>query len=643
MARKADAPLQTLSGKPSSVLKVLDEVKQRWSQCEEPRTRARALERYVYGRLTSWRGYSLESQVNLRSALYAPPIQKNKTKNALLSWVSKILGAGTTTLVYPSKATDIEISKSDVANAVLDWQRQTQDMDAMQYRALMLAGMHGMSAYYTTWDPDDGPHIERVPVLMPDGINPVRDIAGQVVYQEQRANGAPHVEALSLFDFVTDGQPDVQRHGKWCAVRRFLDVDEATARLREAGIGRDATATPVQNRQAHGATYSGVESWEIWWRPGPRSRFPEGFQATIIDGDVTDATTFPYKHGLLPLIPVRTMDVEDDFWGATWMEDAVPQQMGLNRALQVLAHRVEITGSMRRLAYGPAHTEWDEAPDGAIDVGSKEGLESVAWSQTPEIPRDLYELCDRFEKGIDDTANASEMTTNGDAAAATKNARLVYNATQVDQLKSAMTVKNSNEATVARDTQILELCRQFINRQRLFSIVGEDGIVAASYFQGDEIGGVVRLEVASSTERSPAQHGADIDTDMQMGMMDPQTGGELRQTGLEQTADQTAMRERLQVLISSAMHGQPVQADPSIPPEIAIPDLRRALADNAQSGPKATMPIRALLQEYEELKAQGAQMGGQPGQAPPQGPQGGAQQKPAQPGAKPGEPQPLVH
>ena len=642
MPGRSDVPLTTASGRPTSILRVLEEMRVRWAHVEETRNRARAMERYVYGRMTSWRGYALENQINLRTSLYAPPITKNKVKKSLLSWVARTVGPGLTTLVYPKDSTDEEIARADVANAVLDWQRQTQDRDALLYRAVLLAGMHGTSALYQTWDPESGPHDEREPLLDASGLLPQRDPAGNVIYTPVKGKGAPRVEALSVFDFITDGQKDVAHDGKWLAVRRWIDPDEASARLRAAGIPRDATALPVQNRQAHGGTFDAVEGWEMWWRPGATSRFPEGFFACVIDGDVTEATTFPYGHGKLPLAVIRVMDVEDDFFGATWVEDAVPQQIGLNHSLRVLAHRAEIAGQMRRLAYGPAHEAWDDSPDGCIDVKDAAGLQSVAFPEVPDIPKDMFAMCDRYEQGVGDVAGISDVASSGEAAAQTKNARLVYNATQVDQLGDAMTIKNLSEAVVECDTQILELSRQFIARQRLFTIVGPDNAVSADYFSGNEIGGNVRMEVASSTERSPAQKGADAEQDVMQGFLPMAKGAELRQTGLEQTADETDQRNRLQALIQQAAQGAAVQADMSIQPEVAIPDLRRALVEMSSMGPKATMGIRALLHEYEEMRTQAGAAQGQPqpGSGAPAGPQ--AQQQNQGP-AGPQAPQPLVH
>ncbi len=266
---------------------------------------------------------------------------------------------------------------------------------------------------------------------------------------------------------------------------------------------------------------------------------------------------------------------------------------------------------------------WGESNDGIIELGSNDDVENGAKAfETPAIPVDMYQMCDKYEQGIDDTAGVSAVSSSGDVAAETKNARLVAYATQVDEQKNEHTLRNMQEAELTVDSQQLKLFQQFVPLQRLIRVVGEDNAVSANYFSGAEIRGVdVQLFAAPGSERTRAARAKAAEEGTAAGFIDPASGAEMRNTGLEGTVADGEQRQKIYALMQQAMSGQPVQADMTINPDVAVRELQMAIQRPGQN-PQATMSLRALLQQYMELAAQGQQ------QQMPQ--QGGQQAQPKQ-------------
>lgn len=608
--RRGDVPLETAAGKQTSVLEVLDEMRLQWVKAEPARARARAIRRWVYNRHN---GKSVALETTLSLPINVPPVSKNKLRSLLLTWASRTVKRRDTAMVAANEATEGDLAVAEVSNAILDYQRQIQDRDALMMRAMIVAGMDGMVGLYNTYDPDAGPHKEREVVLDPYGY-PQRDAGGAPLYREVEGSGAPNLEVLSIFDFCTSGEKDTAE-GKWCLIRRWLDVDEAETLLREKskesgveGASYHANVEPVQNELGAGPAREAVEAWEMWWRPSKLGRFPQGFFASVVSGCVITATTYPYEHEQLPLIGLRVMDVEDEFHGATWMEDAVPMQMGLNHSLQVLAHRAEVAGQVRIMMRQSVARAWGESNDGVIELASGDDVQNGAKAfETPDIPVDMYQMSDRYEQGIDDTAGISAVSSSGDVAAQTKNARLVAYATQVDEQKNEHTLRNLEEAELTVDAQQLSMYQQYVTLQRLIRVVGEDNAVSASYFSGAEIRGVdARLFMAPGAERTSAAKGKAAEEATAAGLLDPKSGAEMRNTGLDGTLDQGEQRQRIHQLMQQALGGHPVQADMTIDPDVAVKELRMALQQHGHD-PRLAMPLRALLQQYSELAAQGQQ------------------------------------
>lgn len=638
MSDPRDVELVTTAGQKTSVLALLTEMRERWGKGDEARKRAIAMERQIYGRF----GSSVTFEGSVRAPMLAPPVSKNKIKNALLTWCARCAKGGTMGRAYPNEPTIADEARAEVANAILDYQRQMQNRVALATRAALVAGRDGMVGLYSPWDPDAGPHKEREVVLHPVFGTPMKDANGQTVYKDVPGRGHQIVEPLSIHDFITDGHVDPFNPwsvSSWLLVRRYLSTDAAAALWRSRAqeidpSGSTVWSTPpttkVEDRMDPSAAWDGVESWEMWWKPDQMGRLADGLFAIVVGDRVVKAQTFPYEHKQIPMGLWRVMDT-GGFYGATWVEDAVPQQLGLNHSLRVTAQRAEISGQIRALIDPGLRKEWGDSPDGMIEANADQRASGVAFVQVPDIPRDMFEMSDRYEAGISDVAGVSEVASGGDAAADTQNARLVAYATQVDEQKTFMTIVNMNEAFLLIDKQAIEEWKQFVPRERLIRVVGEDSAVSAAYFNpSTEIGVVdVRLEVAPSTERTGAAGGRAAEEEMAAGRLGPGDAGEMRKSGLEQTVAEGEARSRLQNLIHAALLGTPVQADPSIPPKIALDELNAVLPTLAEHGPKAIMPIRALIHEYQQL-AQQAQ-----GEAMPQAQQPGRPQ-----GAKPSKPKP---
>lgn len=612
--QRGDIALTTTAGKQTSVLTLLDELKGRWNRGDEARSRARVIQRFVFNRL-QYQSFGFETQVSI--PVNVPPVSKNKLRNLGLTWASRLTKGRNSSEFRPNDSTQKDIDDAFVANSIVEYQRQVQNRDALLARAMFTAATDGTMALYNPWDPDLGPHKERVVKLNQWG-QPQIDEAGQYVYEMRDGKGAARVEALSIFDFVTSGE--AQAHlGAWLLVRRYMDKDIAESIVRLAIEERTAAGEPapfddhvsvveVQNQMQVGPTREAVECYEMWWRPNRLGRLADGLFASVISGKVTKATTFPYEHGELPIAVVRVQDVPDEFYGTTWMEDALPQQIGLNHSLRALAHCAEVAMQRRMLIKSGLAEKWGDSPDGFIEVDSYDEIERGAkLVDGGGIPKDMYELCDRYEQGIDDTAGVSGVASSGDEAAGTKNARLVAYASQIDEQKNEQSQRNLEEAEEIIDRQQMRLWQQFVDAQRLITVIGEDNAISASWFSGAEIPTDLKMYPAPGGEQSGAAKAKDAEERMATGQLDPARGGELARTGLDSTIDEGEQRRRLQEIVQQAMQGQPVQADLTISPEIAVPELRSLLTKLAPNGARVTMPVRALLHEYEQSRQQAGQ------------------------------------
>lgn len=600
MARAKDIPLEVGVGRPTSVLKLLEELKPAFDRSRAHYAVAERNERFLNG--NQWVGLNARDElVPMRVMPWEPIVTKNVLRNLWHTWASRVLKQGASVRAYPHEATPGDIARAYIANAIIDYQRQIQDLDALNMEAALLVQAHTAVGLLATWDPFKGRHKAKRPVLDEFGT-PAVDGAGEPVLEDFDDVGDVHVELLTIFDFVTDGAEQVE-NSQWLLVRRYLDPYDAEARLRDAGYPQKVTLTERKN-QADKAQKGQevVEAFELWHKPG--ARFKDGLYATVINGCVVDfAPKFPYAHGELPISVWKVQDKRGSPWGESHVNDAVPQQQRLNEVLAALARWTDLTRQIRGVGKSAIIDQWDTEPDGFIRDDSGEPDKALVFISPGAVPKDLYELVDRYERGVAECFGVNEVVASGGAPDQTKSARQLAYISELDGQKLAIPKRNLDRAMLRLHRQILKLWQQFVAFPRLVRIVGEDRAADAEFFEGADIAGVdVWLETTPASERSRAAAGVDAEQSAAAGYLAPDRAAQRRDTGLLSTLDETQVRQEVSQLVEQAKQGQPVQANPAHDPQVAQSAIRSAL--EMAVGTPGEMPLRALLQQYQDLARQ---------------------------------------
>jgi hypothetical protein len=592
--KEKDVALQVGVGKPTTALKLLTELKPSLEQGRHAHVVAERNERFLNG--SQWIGVGRNEQiVSAQSMPWEPMVTKNLLRPLWHTWAARILKQGATSKAYPHDATPGDIAKAYVANTILDYQRQLQDREAMNMQAALLSQAHGSVYVGTFWDRYKGKHKIKKPALDELGNELPEEVDGE-------EEGDVRLDLLTIMDVATDGAEHIE-DAKWCLIRRWLDPFDAEERLKQAGHPGHVSPTKRPNQsQRPGQAQEVVEAWEIWHKKS--ARFPGGLYICIVGDAVVEATeVYPYEHGELPIACWKIQDKRDSPHGETHVNDAVPQQQRLNEVLSALARWTDIVRSMRMIAKSTVADQWDTEPDGIIRYDGDDLDKLAVFVQPPAIPKDLYELVDRYERGIAETFGVNEAVASGGTPDQTKSARQLAYISELDGQKLSIAKRNLDKFTLRVDRQTLRLWQQFTQLPRLVRIIGPERTADAEFFKGADIMGVdVWLEPSAGTERTRAASGVDAEQAAAAGYLTPDAAGERRETGLLDTMDESNVRQEVGQMAEQAMQGQPQQANPAHNPKVAISVLR-GFVERSQGTP-GEQPLRALLQQYTDLRDQ---------------------------------------
>ena len=525
-------------------------------------------------------------------------LHENAILPAVETYVARVSQGRVDSHAWPRTPHVARIAAAEGANLLLDSERAKERRDQKVHELLFYSLIHGRAGAYTTWDKSIGPHDSLQPKVNPaDGL-PVYGPDGQVEYELVEDWGAVRVEVLSAFDYWTSGEDDPE-YERWQVRRRVVDKWSAKAALAAAGFpGREPAEQDVDQYSWGRRTKNrrGVEVLELWVRPG--SMIEKGAFVRVVDNCVTQVEAFPYKHGRLPIATLTQMRVRGTPHGHTKIKDAIWPQKLLDVTLRSIVRRAEIAGSGYLVGHDQIIDGIDETQDGRIRYNSPGAIrDAVEWVNGGTIPPDLFSVYQLAKSAIRDVIGVSEESVTGGDAASVSSGEQLKTASALDSQKTVPARRRLEVVMEEVDKQKLSLHQQFMTRSRLISVVGDP--VRAGYFSGADFDGVdVALEQSSGLAESHLGRARNAEERGAAGLIPPQDTAELSQTGLGESVLSGEARQRVQMAGAEALRGRPQMAEPGIPPQAAVRELRSMLRQVPQG---QTALLLQLIAQYERM------------------------------------------
>ena len=371
-------------------------------------------------------------------------------------------------------ATDepLDTYRASVAQAVIEfWSREAQTAETI-VEIVRLAAMHGSAGGKVIWDA-----------------------------QEQRVTFTP----VSIFDYFRDPCPDAE-DSRWVVFREYISEEEARDLYEMLGVEGNPSAQQYKN--AAGDNLEGVERLEVWQLPC--ADYPEGLQATIVGGEVLEQMAYPYvveddsgkPQHLLPLVEMRFRRVRGSPYAHTPVSAAVPIQRRYNETHASIAKWIERTRNVHLVLPDELADDFDPSVDQLIryrSAGLKGTPPLISYTQPPSVPRDLYELLDRYERSMMQVLGINEAVI-GDGKV--RSGVALENARKLDASKNADARRSYETMVLGAYRLALALIGRYYPPDRTMRITGAP-IGDVLQFAASDIQGVdVKLEQGSELEHA---------------------------------------------------------------------------------------------------------------------------------------------
>lgn len=565
-------------------------------------------ERYIEG--DQWIGIALGQIENLPWPNDIPQASRNVIRPMVLTMAAQLTEDRPAVKAYPKDALTATVEQAAAANALIEYVWTEQDLDALFFRAAMLAYAHGSVYLKSTWDIDAGTKAGN-PVLDALG-NPVVSPTKQYKLENVGApSGDALIELLTIFQVRTSGEEFVE-DATWVLEDHYVDKYVARQLCVDNNV-EDKDIPALTSADQEITFLDGVKRTdvvrvsELWWRPS--ARFPKGLYALYMKSTCISVQPYPYKSGKLPYVGWKIFDRRNSPYGSTPVDDVISMQRQYNVFSSAQVKQALDMAGVKLLAVSSIYDRLREGNQ-IIEVASVSEMEGMKYVSPPPLATLVTEASDRLYDEMNIVLGVNPVTTGAqELKAGTSGTALAY-AKKMDQQKASGTSRNLQKAIRLLMQNVLSLYQQYATNARILSILGRDGQVKTALFRAADLNGIdVLLQPASAVDMYRESAGI---REQQQATLPPDVVQKTN-TGLATTSAQAEAQQKIQGIIGAVRSGQQVAADPKIDPAIAVQaiDAAMQLAD----GPIAAS-LAQLKAQYEQLAAQQMQ---QMQQTPQQG------------------------
>lgn len=583
-------------GRRLTVLRLLDEVKEEWDRQKPLIEEAEERERIVLGE--QWRGRDPMLERVVSSMYYGDTFTMENRLPALCdSWVARVNSGRLVAAAAPFDTDARDVEEAEAANKILRYHRQHNDEETLIGQAADLAQYHGDVLFLPMFDPSAGPRVVMRQKV--DDFGPVYDPATKQPVMERAEEWGEVVErVVPSPDYCTSGEQDFER-AQWLCVRWIIDQWTAQAKLEAAGFFGKAPE-PRDFPTALDQTRRGVEVFELWLKPGPRSLL--GCHAVVIDDRVVLVEPFPLKDKTqLPGWVWKLSEVRGLARGRTHLSNAIHQQRAINRVLRSIERRTEVAEAAALVGPSTVIDYMKDSRKSRVPNDGNDNLrERMGWFEGPGIPESLFKALAHHIQALHDTFGVSDATATGGDPTQTNSGEQLKTATALDSQKIRKARASLELARKRVAKQILELWQVHTDKPTLVRVIGADRSVAVDWIQGADIGGEVILEPRSGIYETALAGQAEAEQQMAAGQIDPQAGAERRRTGLRDTVHDAQLRAMVDQQAQMALKGQRLQPLPGADPQMARDRILLAIgAASARGAPPASLvPAQELADAY---------------------------------------------
>lgn len=509
-------------------------------------------------------------------------INLNKLRSGIQFWSSRVLDEMPDVWVWAHESGDA--GKVRVANALLAYFHEQNQLHAKNHMAANNAQLDGQAIYKCYWDPDEGPlsagfyspTVITDPVTGEEFEDVERDEDGTpIIVGEGEPEGDVRLAIVALRNILHDGSEEIQ-DSPWVIERKMVSPDVARVMLKDAGYDyQDINEGDQEYTDAWGNARRGVMLREFWHVPTPR--IPRGVMAVLIGDKVVVNRAFPYRNRKHPFFQWKIFPHDGTFFGGTHVNDAVNIQMQINALKALVTNRARKGDLAKLLAAKEIVARFSASDLGLIPLEDPAVAQFAKWLEGPGLPKGAREEIEALKAEMDAIFNVPAIT-QGQGIGSSTAARTIAFANRLAAMVLAQASIELQKCLREVSIMALELWQEKVTAPRTVEILGDDDAPIVEEFMGEDlIGFKIKVEPSSGVLQLQANQAEANQQGLAQGAIPPDRD-EIAQTGLSETAFESAQATQVLEYVEQLKRGEMVQPDPNINPSVAVTVLEAAIS-----------------------------------------------------------------
>lgn len=256
-------------------------------------------------------------------------------------------------------------------------------------------------------------------------------------------------------------------------------------------------------------------------------RYPDGRCAVVAGKELIYYGKLPTD--TIPIVAVRSKNVQGRFFGRSPIEDLIPLQRTYNGIKNKIHDYAKTLASNKLIIEeGSVDLDWWEEGGAApgVPLVYKQGYDKPTLMQPSPLPSAIFEDLMQTERDMEYVANVSQLSAAGSAPTGVTSGTAINNIRQIDNTRMSLTAENIREGVLDVAKQWLHLYKKHATGYRVLNICGGNESGAVLTWCSEDINSYdIEYTTENSLTNTPESKRELLLQAYQLGLLNDEDGG----------------------------------------------------------------------------------------------------------------------
>ena len=391
----------------------------------------------------------------------------------------------------PTNDEQKDIENAKLCKMLYDAFADESDLEGMHQSADRVCMKYGTTLIYVGWSEllgDSPDKLLKLKEMYPKGI-PRKALKDSGIKEDQKT-GDVDVRPYAPNRFFIEPHKEQWKDVNWVETWEYLHQKEVEAMYPGKSVSSDNT-----DFYQDGMTHTDEIRLRTFWHR-PTKFLPNGVKIVYCDSAILSMEDFPFDDGELPFILDRDIEVENEVYGRSFLENIEQLQRFHDNIQSSIASDYAYFSQPKFLL--PARACTIENLANGSQVIEYSGPQAPSILNRNFTPPQALEIQDRLDAAMKEVSRVTDLSKGNPPSGVTANAALRFLDEQQSEMLSVQESKRKKR-NIRVSEKILSRMRQYYSDDRVVRLVGENNAYMIDSLRRPDFTRVHRVRSANSS------------------------------------------------------------------------------------------------------------------------------------------------